>query len=265
MEPIYKLTSPLMKARVVARPSIHNKSPYLVDIQLEDGGEETHICHNPALKCNDMVKVGAVVWVGAKADNKTISKYTLYIVQEGEELICVNPSVANDVAFGLLRAGHLGELGNIKREVKYDDCRFDFCALSTEQKNHYIEVKSAPIADYVNCMPGQRKKELATTNCVGPKMAIFPFGNKQKNGLISERALKHAQTLRTCVQGGVANGTLLYISMRTDVDRLRISALDPTYREAVMAAKEAGVCVVAFSVRWTIDGSAYVERQLEVV
>jgi DNA-binding sugar fermentation-stimulating protein len=255
MQPLFQFPKPFIGATVVARPSQHNKSPYLLDCRLEDGSEA--IVHNPALKCNGLVDPGAKVWLQPAASDKSLSKYVLYLVDLEGVLVCVHPTVANEICLGLIRCGRVATwIEKLQREVVFGDCRFDFYGLINERPT-YIEVKSASMADTVNCLPGDRAK--ATH---GPLMAIFPYGNRPKLGLVSERALKHVEGLKKAVAAGHL-GYLVYISMRPDVCALKVSELDPVYRQAVMGAD--GVRVVAFSVAWKLDGSCHYEKKLEVL
>jgi DNA-binding sugar fermentation-stimulating protein len=255
MQPLFQFDKPFISATVVARPSQHNKSPYLLDCRLEDGSEA--IVHNPALKCNGLVDPGAKVWLQPAASDKSLSKYVLYLVDLEGVLVCVHPTVANEICLGLIRCGRVATwIEKLQREVTFTDCRFDFYGLINERPT-YIEVKSASMADTVNCLPRDRAK--ATH---GPLMAIFPYGNRPKLGLVSERALKHVEGLKEAVATGHL-GYLVYISMRPDVTALKVSELDPVYRQAVMGAD--GVRVVAFSVAWKLDGSCHYEKKLDVL
>jgi DNA-binding sugar fermentation-stimulating protein len=260
MPPLYQFPKPFIGATVVARPSRQNKSPYLLDCRLDDGSEA--IVHNPALSCNGLIDPGAKVWLQPAASDKSLSTYVLYLVDLEGTLVCVHPTVANEVCLGLIRCGRVAPfIEKVRREVTFadsaiTDCRFDFYGL-TDDKPTYIEVKSASMADTVNCLPRDRAK--ATH---GPLMAIFPYGNRPKLGLVSERALKHVEGLKAAVAAGHL-GWLVYISMRTDVTALKVSVLDPVYRQAVMSAS--GVRVVAFSVAWRLDGSCHFEKKLDVI
>lgn len=252
---LHKFDSPFIGATVIARPSQHNKSPYLVDCRLEDGTEA--IVHNPALKCNGLVDAGARVWLQPAASDKSLSKYVLYLVDVGGTLVCIHPTVANEVCLGLIRCGRVATfIEKVQREVCFGDCRFDFKG-SVGGRETYIEVKSASMADTVNCLPRDRGRAEH-----GPLMAIFPYGNRPKLGLVSERALKHVEGLAEAVAAG-CSAHLVYISMRPDVTALKVSELDPVYRRAVFGAT--GVRVEAFSVRWNLGGECHFERRLPVL
>jgi DNA-binding sugar fermentation-stimulating protein len=266
MELLYKFSQPFIGATVTSRPSRTNKSPYLVDCRLDGAAVDAVdvIVHNPALKCNGLVEPGARVYLQPAASTKSLSKYVLYLVEAEGELICIHPTIANKICEGLIRTGRVARgIAALKAESTHGDCRFDFSG-QLRGRQTFIEVKAAPIADHVNCLPRDRARALKGLETDKPKMAIFPFGNKQKEGLVSERALKHVQGLEAAVKEGHI-GYLVYISMRSDVDRLKVSELDAEYRTAVMRAAERGVFVRGFSVRWTADGECYFGRALEVI
>ena len=181
--------------------------------------------------------------------------------------ICAHPTVANEVAEGLLRSGlPIPGLAELTREVTVGDSRFDFAGRLSDGRRAIIEVKSAPIADYVDCMPRDRAKALAAAPIrEGPKMAIFPYGTIRKEGVISERAIKHAQGLAALARSAERpHCVMLYLSMRTDIDRFTASSLDKTYKVAVADAIKAGVRVLAYSIRWDAN-AAYLSHPLALV
>jgi DNA-binding sugar fermentation-stimulating protein len=72
--------------------------------------------------------------------------------------------------------------------------------------------------------------------------------------------------MRGLVAGGSSSSRaiMLYLTMRTDVERFTVSAVDHIYRQAVMDACDAGVEIQAWSVRW-VGQHAYVGMPLEIV
>jgi DNA-binding sugar fermentation-stimulating protein len=228
------------------------------------------MAHTPALGCCGLIAPGALVWVmpSASKNKDTVSKYTIYLVELADGTrICAHPTVANEVAEGLLRSGMVVPgLTELTREVTLGDSRFDFAGRLLDGRQAIIEVKSAPIADYVDCLPRYRAKALAAgPTMTGPKIAIFPHGNKRKDGVISERAIKHARGLAALARSPEAPVcVMLYLSMRTDINRFTASSVDATYKGAFIDAIRAGVRVLAYSIRW--DGSAaYLSHQLAIV
>lgn len=258
---LYTLPRPLVRAKIHARPSAKNKSPYLCDVQLEDGTIE--VCHNPALGCAGLVCVGADVLVmPVDSKSKGISRYVLYHVclgGESADVVCVHPAVANDIAEAV--AEKFLRCSQIHREVAVGDSRFDMCAMKDGQEV-LLEVKNASIADTVCCLPRDRKQALKDAGGNPPLCAIFPYGNKQKKGLVSPRALKHATELGRLAREGRST-YILYLSQRTDVSRFMISTLDEEYLAAVNKAVSRGLRLRAFSIRW-IGESAYLDKLLPI-
>ncbi len=258
---LYTLPRQLVRAKIHARPSAKNKSPYLCDVQLEDGS--IAVCHNPALGCAGLVCVGADVMVmPVDSKSKGISRYVLYHVclgGESADVVCVHPAVANDIAEAV--AEKFLRCSQIRREVAVGDSRFDMCAIKDGQKV-LLEVKNASIADTVCCLPRDRRQALKAIGDNPPLCAIFPYGNKQKKGLVSPRALKHATELGRLAKAGRAT-YILYLSQRTDVSRFMISTLDEEYLAAVNKAVSRGLCLRAFSIRW-IGESAYSDKLLPI-
>ncbi len=264
-EPIYKFPRTLVQATIHARPSSVNKSPYLVDIQLPDGD----ICqaHNPALGCGGLVTVGATAYVmPSPPESRGLSKYTLLLIElEGDTIVCVNPQVGNKIAEQIIaRQLVISNIKTYQEEQTVDESRFDFAGTTTANEQFYIEVKSAPIADIVDCMPRDRNKRINQLQPQPPLFTIFPYGNTRKQGLVSPRALKHAQHLTKLQETAEAKTALLYLSMRPDVEHFQISELDTEYNSAIQVAYDAGVLLRSYALRFTAEGEVFIEKELDI-
>jgi len=166
-------------------------------------------------------------------------------------------------------------------------CRFDFSGilnnpvgLEAELLNVLIEVKCVPLADYVDVLPKHRAKTIDSLLPKDKKLkAIFPYGTSRKYELISPRALKHIKNLeaysslkaQTSVHPENPVNSLksyktfmIYITMRDDVEAIKISELDIEYRKAVFTAKEHGVNLLGYSIRWDNE-KAYLNKVLPVI
>lgn len=241
----------MLRATILRRPSRHNRSPYLLDAQLEDGTEV--VVHNPALGCNGYVAVGVTCHVMPSA-GAGLSTHTLYLAEVGGARVCVHPTVANTVAEKIIRDGHLGfAVEGLKREVGICDCRMDYAGTvygvnsAKQNERHgvngrqaYFEVKSAPIS-----LDGD---------------AHFPVGDKKrkKGEPVSERAIKQLETLAALADAG-AYCAVIYVVGRTDVNRLIVGEHDPIYRRSAAA-----VPAFAFAVDWLTDGTFRIDRRLEI-
>ncbi len=263
---VYRLSGGLLEAIVVARPALSPKSPYLADIMIN--GIEA-IAHTPALGCHGLVSAGRKVLVSPRS-GEGASKYVVYcgFDEETGAIIGIHPTISNVIVSNIITRGLiLHGLSDLRSEVTCEDCRFDFAATDCGYPV-YIEVKNVPIADIVDCKPSLRERLLGLLGSDQPKkkMAIFPHGDKRQEGTVSERALKHVQTLKTIVSRGSGERCIMiYLTQRTDCDIIKISELDTLYRNAVLEAREAGVEVIGLSVEWTKDGVVYFNKQIEVI
>ncbi len=250
---ICKLKSNLIPAKVIARPSKVNKSPYLADIIIE-GEDEEEMAHTPALGCCGLVAPGRRVWVAPRDGAQGVSKYVIYCAEEEGQIIGIHPTISNTIVYKMLvKEMIFPEIYELETEVTHGDCRFDIAGMCGN-KRVYIEVKCAPIGDIVDCMPRYRLLQLIGAKAAGTKkFAIFPHGNSRKEGTISPRALKHIETMKTIVESGEARCIVVYVTQRTDCHAIKISELDPKYREAVLSASEAGVELMGLAIQW--DGS----------
>ncbi len=263
---ICKIKNGLLPATVIARPSKVNKSPYLADIVLE-GSEEQVMAHTPALGCCGLIAPGRKVWVSAR-EGAGVSKYVIYCAEDEGGLcpIGVHPTISNKIVYKMLtKEIILPEVYELETEVTYKNCRFDIAGVQADGKKVFIEVKCAPIADIVDCMPRYRLLQLIAAKAAGTeKFAIFPHGNNRKEGTVSPRALKHVNTMTEMVENSEARCIVIYVTQRTDCHAIKISELDPKYREAVLTAADKGVEFMGISVGWT-GSEIYFHNHLPVI
>jgi len=131
-----------------------------------------------------------------------------------------------------------------------------------------IEVKCVPLADYVDVLPKIRSKTLASISNenrtrLGLK-AIFPYGTARKYELVSPRALKHIKNLEAYTLTKSYKTFMIYVSMRNDVEAIKISELDTEYRKAVFEAQKHGVNLLGYSIRWD-EEKAYLNNVIPVI
>lgn len=263
---LYSLPNPLIKAKVLARPSKKVKSPYLADVLLLDTNEEV-LCHSAALGCSGHITENSIVWVLEKEESTSKSTHQIYLIEENDIMIGCHPLVANKIAYRLLKNNMvLPNTKDVLSEYTMGDCRFDFLA-KCDDRLTIIEVKSVPIADYIDGTTKEVQAYLKEYPELKQKIAIFPYcttQNKRKvsNEPLSERALKHVTELTKLVN--TTKCVLLFIIQRTDVSQFCITKLDPIYKEACKKALDAGVIIKAISVRWD-NRFCYYEKDLEII
>jgi DNA-binding sugar fermentation-stimulating protein len=233
-------------------------------------------------------------------ETQRVSKYIIYHIENKEKIspileishspICAHPNMANIIVGKMLEKKMitgLEDLTNIKAEasieplVKIENfnedcvlenektCRFDFSGILNDPSGcpQYvlIEVKCVPLADYVDVLPKVRTKTIDSLKPEDKKLkAIFPYGTARKYELVSPRALKHIKNLEAYTLTKSYKTFMIYITMRDDVEAIKISELDVEYRKAVFAAKENGVNLLGYSIRWD-EERAYLNKVLPVI
>ena len=202
----------LIKGVIVNRPSKINKSPYLVDVNVEN---KNYIAHSPALGMSGLIRPGVIVYMEKSNNTTTVSQFSIKIIENTNHskiYIGANPILANTIVKNTFVNKNIFKnkiLDNISKnishwnsEVTVKDCntcsRIDF-----RINNTYIEVKNVPLASYniknitqkiFDFYPKNQKLFVNLTN--NYKLAVFPDGfTKKNNDLVSERAYKHLLTL----------------------------------------------------------------------
>jgi len=237
---------PLFRATVLKRPSASIKSPYVADIQLDDGSFA--MCHTPGQSCSGLVTPGRVIYV-SKGREESKTAWTAQISEnrdsEGMYYVGVHPMISQQMASKLL--GHIPHEVVWKSEVKVDDhTRLDFVGTLASGKKVYVEVKNAMIS---YCKEARSKRR-----------AVFPEGyRKSRNDTISPRAVKHAETLTELVMNESTEACyLVFIVPRADCsDGLELNPADPEYCNAVSVALAVGVQIKVFGLDFHLDGSIH--------
>ena len=192
---------------------------------IEIGGE-TQICHvKNTGRCRELLPAGAKVWcLDADSPNRK-TRYDLITVQKGERLINMDSQAPNIAAKEWLLAGGLGEIRNLKAESKHGDSRFDFY-FEKEGKPCFLEVKGVTLENDGIC--------------------AFPDAP-------TERGAKHVRELAKLAGEGYGAYVLFVIQME-GVKYLHPNDLtDKPFGEALRAAEKAGVQILAYDCKITVD------------
>lgn len=266
--------SPLLKTRIEKRPSLHIKSPYVADINV-DG--TTELAHTAALGCSGYNETGCTVYVldTKNTENKCRFRICLSELISGDNKVLVgtHPKYAEEMAEQLLLQNKLDILPNVRSYIRefticlpeYGlDSRFDFSGMDQTGTPFLMEIKTVPLADYEDIPSKERKQKLRENPDVyahipfNEKVAYFPDGyRKHMNDPISPRALKHVRELLKIKQMSRTRCILCFIIQRDDVVAFSPSVIDPEYRQAVMDAIAGGVEVVAIVVKWEVNVHGY--------
>lgn len=278
MKMLHKLND-LILVKVISRPSKVCKTPYVADIELEDGSIVQ--AHCASLGCCGLCEKDCYVYASPIKSNciqskSTVCSYKIYLARFYEEkvindqlstnnqLIGIDPKLAETLVENALTQNYLKTLTHIKtykREVCLLNSRFDFAGIDEHGKYFVLEVKNVPLADYADVSSVDRKKMVKTGNFahipINEKISYFPDGYRKKKGaVVSERALKHINELAEISHSKIIRPIICFVVQRTDISSFQASLLDPIYKAAFTDAIRQGVEVIILVVSWNAQGDA---------
>lgn len=227
----------ILKAKVINRPSIKIKSPYMADIKINNIIE---LAHSPSLGLCGLIKENTQVYVSTCKNECRKSKYTIELVKNNNVLIGANPLFANKIFFDFYK--NFNEFKNYeleKQEIKIHNSRLDFL-LSNKNNKFYVEIKNVPLVENNN-------------NII---TATFPDGYKNsKNMCISDRAYKHIEDLIKLKNEG-HKVSLVFIVQRNDAEVFSPNYnKDKIYSEKLKEAYNKGVEIYAYKFKWSIKNN----------
>ncbi len=198
---------------------------FLVEVKLDNGQVITAHCPNSG-SLKSCLEENAEVYLSPAKDPKRKTRFTWEMIKINNSWVGINTSIPNIFAAEAMRQNAIPGLegyNNIRREVKYDDSRFDIFASNSEE-SCFIEVKNV------------------TLNENG--VAMFPDA-------VTSRGLKHLKTLEKVKKEGM-RAVMLYLVQRTDVNSFSpASHIDPEYSSALKGVARAGLEIIPFQVKVT--------------
>jgi len=220
--------SKMVPGRFLSRPN-----RFIAHIVIE-GKEE--ICHvKNTGRCRELLPAGAKVWCLDAASPARKTRFDLICVQKGDRLINMDSQAPNQAAGEWLASGGLGELENLRAEVKHGASRFDF-SFTLDGKPCFLEVKGVTLETDGVC--------------------AFPDAP-------TERGAKHLRELTELAKEGFGAYVLFVIQM-ADVAYLHPNDdTDPAFGKALREAAQAGVKILAMDCTVTPD-SMVLRQPVEV-
>jgi len=207
-----RFDQPLIHGRLIKR-----YKRFLADILLDNGEIVTAHCTNSG-SMKSCLEENAEVFISPSSNPNRKLHFTWEMIKINNGWVGINTSNPNRVAFEILDSHWIDTLPKfnlLKREVKFDDSRFDIYCESLNQK-WFFEVKNVTLKD------GQ--------------YARFPDA-------VTIRGQKHLQTLVKAKADGY-KVAMIYIIQRTDVNVFAPAwDIDPTYAKELIKAIKAGVTV----------------------
>jgi len=224
------------KTRLIHGRLLKRYKRFLADVVLDDGTPVTAHCTNSGsmLSC---LEEGAEVFLSPADDPGRRTLFTWEMIRIGGDWVGTNTFHPNALAFEWIREGRipgLEGLTGLKREVKWEDSRFDLYGEYPEGRKGpgsaqacFIEVKN------VTLKVGER--------------ALFPDA-------VTQRGRKHLNTLVRVKKAGM-HAVMLYVVQRTDVRMFSPArGIDPEYASALREAVRNGVEVIVAQARVSPEG-----------
>lgn len=188
---------------------------FLADIEL-DSGEIViaHTANSGSMK--SCLEEGAEVYLTHTSDPKRKTQYTWEMIKINNAWVGINTAVPNVLVYEAVINQEIEQLGGystVKREVKFDDSRFDVFA-SNEHEECFIEVKNVSLKD--------------------GRYARFPDA-------VTTRGMKHLNTLIKVKKEG-KRAVMVYVIQRSDVEVFSPAfEIDPDYAKTLKKAYQSGV------------------------
>jgi len=224
-----KFQKPLIHGRLIKR-----YKRFLADAKLDSGEIITAHCTNSGTM-KSCLEENAEVYLTPVDDPKRKTKFTWEMIKINGNWIGINTGNPNKLAFDAVKNGEIEKLKGyteVKREVKFDDSRFDVMA-QNEHETCFIEVKNVTL-----------KEE---------NYARFPDA-------VTTRGKKHLETLIKVKKQGM-RAVMLYVIQRMDVDIFApAKEIDPEYAKTLKKANKKGVEIIPIQAKVTPEKIEFVRE-----
>ena len=188
---------------------------FIAHVELDGAVEVCHVKNTG--RCRELLVPGCRVYCQRSDNPNRKTKYDLIAVQKGDRLINMDSQAPNKAAGEWLASGGLGEITDLRAEVKHGDSRYDFSFVK-DGKRCFLEVKGCTLEQGGVC--------------------AFPDAP-------TERGAKHIRGLTAAVAEGYG-GYILFVIQMSDVKYIRPhDETDPEFGRALREAAQNGVHVLA--------------------
>ncbi len=202
--------SKLIKGKLIKR-----YKRFLTDVEIEDGSVVIAHCTNSG-SMKTCIEEGAPVYLSPAQDPKRKTKFTWEMIYINHHWIGINTSIPNVLVYEAIlnkEIPGLDQYARVKREVKFEDSRFDVYA-ENDNEQCFIEVKNVTMKE--------------------GKKAVFPDA-------VTTRGQKHLKTLIEVKKQGL-RAVMFYVIQRQDVECFApANNIDPNYAKYLKEAHQAEV------------------------
>lgn len=216
-----QLPTPMLRGKLLKR-----YKRFLADIELENGDIVTAHCPNSGSMKN-LIEDNPFVHISQSDNPKRKLRYTLELIERGDDLVMAHSVKANTVTVEAINEGVISQLADyetIRTEVPYGTgSRIDILLENAEQKC-YVEVKSVTLLE--------------------GKTLMFPDA-------VTTRGQKHLQELINVKKDG-HRAVIFFAALHTGGDAFSPAYhIDPTYGKMLREAQQEGVEVLAYQAKIT--------------
>ena len=188
---------------------------FIAHIEIDGAVEVCHVKNTG--RCRELLVPGCTVWCQRSDNPNRKTKFDLIAVQKGDRLINMDSQAPNKAAGEWLAGGGLGEITDLRPEVRHGDSRYDFSFVK-DGKRCFLEVKGCTLEQDGVC--------------------AFPDAP-------TERGAKHIRGL-TAAAGEGYGAYILFVIQMSDVKYIRPhDETDPEFGRALREAAKNGVTVLA--------------------
>ena len=196
---------------------------FIAHIEIDGAVEICHVKNTG--RCRELLVPGCTVWCQRSDNPNRKTKFDLIAVQKGDRLINMDSQAPNKAAGEWLASGGLGEISELRPEVRHGDSRYDFSFLK-DGKRCFLEVKGCTLEEDGVC--------------------AFPDAP-------TERGAKHIRGLTEAALAGYG-AYILFVIQMSDVKYIRPhDETDPEFGRALREAAQNGVQVLAMDCAITPD------------
>jgi sugar fermentation stimulation protein A len=225
-----RFPDPLIRGTLIKR-----YKRFLADVTLADGAIVTAHCPNPGAMTG-LDTSGSEVWLSPARNPARKLRYTFELILVGSHFVGINTSHPNAIVAEAVADGRIAELegyDTIRREVRYGkNSRIDLLLEGSSRPTCYVEVKNVHL-----------RRDAAPVN----GLAEFPDS-------VTARGLKHLVELSDMVAVG-KRAVMAYIVQREDCGAFALAGdIDPAYAAGFRAARAAGVEVICYSCKLSVEG-----------
>ncbi|HJC57785.1 MAG TPA: A/G-specific adenine glycosylase [Candidatus Eisenbergiella intestinipullorum] len=208
---------------------------FVAYVLLDGKREKVHVKNTG--RCRELLQEGTPVYLEPCSGASRSTAYDLVAVKKGDRIVNMDSAAPNKAAEEWLRAGGLyADVREVRPECTFGSSRFDFrlrVGGPEEERTVWVEVKGV--------------------NLEQEGTALFPDAP-------SRRAVKHVEELAEAKKGGDGAVLLFVVQMEGIVRFMPNVQTQPEFAAALLAAKKAGVDILAMGCRVTEDGMELSDR-----